>query len=77
MTLKPGYREEFTLQRGDEINIIEADNGRIRIREANCPDHLCVGQGWVSQPNQQLVCLPFRVTVKIITAESDLDDITH
>lgn len=77
MALKQGYREEFTLRRGAEINVIEADNGRIRIREANCPDHLCVLQGWISQPNQQLVCLPFRVTVKIITTDSELDDITR
>ncbi|WP_346355906.1 NusG domain II-containing protein [Azotosporobacter soli] len=77
MTLRQGYREEFTLRQGDEVNVIEADNGRIRIREANCPDHLCVQQGWVSLPNQQLVCLPFRVTVKVTTTESELDDIAR
>lgn len=77
MVLRPGYREEFILRQGDEVNVIEADNGRIRIREASCPDHLCVQQGWASLPNQQLVCLPFRVAVKITTTDSDLDDIAR
>ncbi len=77
MALKQGYREEFTLRRGAELNVIEADNGRIRMKDANCPDKLCMRQGWASQPNQQLVCLPFRVTVKIITTDGELDDITR
>ena len=53
------------------INIVEVDHGRIRMLEADCPDGLCVRQGWVKSGLIPVVCLPNRV---IITFESDLND---
>lgn len=51
---------------------VEVDGARVRIREADCPDRLCVRTGWLSRPLQSAVCLPARVTVSV-EGDSEMD----
>jgi len=44
-------------------NILEVERGRIRVAEADCPDGLCIRQGWVSGGLVPIVCLPNTVLV--------------
>lgn len=75
--LRSGYHEELRLGGAERYNLIVADDGRVRISEADCPDQLCVRTGWVSAAPQQIVCLPYRVVIKVVSATpSDVDDIT-
>ncbi|MFP5521835.1 NusG domain II-containing protein [Peptococcus simiae] len=46
-------------------NIIEVSPGAIRIKEANCPDQICVNQGAISNGVEPIVCLPHRLMIKI------------
>ncbi len=57
---------EFSVsgENGEE-NIVRAENGRIRIIGASCPDKLCVKRGWMKSAAAPIVCLPNRVTVEI------------
>ena len=75
--LREGYRQEIQLKNGDHYNVIEIVNGKIHIRQADCPDQLCVRSGWIGIATQQIVCLPNRVVIKIVAAENDLDDIAR
>ena len=38
----------------------------ISCTEADCPDKICVETGAVSVPDQPIVCLPHRITARII-----------
>lgn len=76
--LRPGYHEELRIGGTERYNVVVADNGRIRITEADCPDQVCVVTGWVSLQPQQIVCLPWRVVIKIVSSQpADVDDITR
>ncbi|GBE05645.1 hypothetical protein BMS3Abin10_01278 [bacterium BMS3Abin10] len=44
-------------------NIIEIKDGKIRMKDAPCPQKLCVRQGWVDRG--AIVCLPNRVVVSV------------
>ncbi len=77
LPLREGYREEFVVNGGNQYNIIEADNGKIRIREANCPDQVCVQAGWIRFAPQQIVCLPYQVVVKLVSSAAEVDDIAR
>lgn len=44
----------------------ESGNIEISCIEADCPDKICVETGRVSTPDQPIVCLPHRVTARII-----------
>lgn len=76
--LRPGYREEVRLGGAEHYNLIVAENGRVRVAAADCPDQICVRTGWVSLVSQQIVCLPYRVVIRIVSSRpADIDDITH
>lgn len=61
---------EITVEYEGRRNIIEINDGRIRVREADCPDRVCVHTGWLT-PAVPIVCLPNRLVIEY--AETDLD----
>ncbi len=54
-------------------NTIEVKDGRVSIVDADCPDRLCVRQGWIDGKGQSIVCLPNRVIVTVVGGESSID----
>ena len=54
-------------------NTIEIEDGRVRMLEAFCPNHLCIRQGWIHLEGQSIVCLPNKVTVVVRGTGSGLD----
>lgn len=44
---------------------LEIAGGRIRFVESQCPDHICERYGWLSQENDQAVCMPAGVVVTV------------
>lgn len=67
--------ESYTLTFEDErgTNTVLVEPGRICILEADCPDQVCVNQGFISDGTVPIVCLPHRLLVEIVGAEGDLD----
>ena len=59
---------EYKLGNDDNFNILVIEDGFAYIKEASCPDKLCVHQGKVKSNGEQLICLPNKV---IITVTSD------
>ena len=49
------------------------DQGRIRIAEADCPDQVCVNQGWISNGTVPIICLPHRLMIEIVDGGGGLD----
>ena len=46
-------------------NVVEVAGGRVRVLEADCPDKLCVRQGWISRDGESIVCLPHKLVVTV------------
>lgn len=58
--------EEFTVTGENGLyNIVEVQDGRIRVREANCPDQICVHRGWGSSTAEPIICLPNGLVITI------------
>lgn len=57
----------------DGKNTIEIRDGKVRMTEADCPNHLCVRQGWISFSGQSIVCLPNELSVTITGADGAAD----
>lgn len=47
-------------------NVVEVKDGRVRVREADCPNQDCVNQGWIGSSAQQIVCLPHKLYVDVV-----------
>ena len=54
-------------------NEITVENGRIRVSAANCPDQVCVRQGWISSSGIPIVCLPHGLVIEIVEGEEGPD----
>ncbi len=46
-------------------NTVQVEHGRIRVSHADCPDQVCVRQGWVSDSAAPIVCLPNGLVIRI------------
>ena len=54
-------------------NTIEIKDGRVRMTEAFCPNHLCIRQGWIRWEGQSIICLPNKVTVIVRAPDGGYD----
>ena len=53
-----------------DTNVCEIKDGRVKMTEADCPDHLCIKQPAVGSSGGFIVCLPNKIVIK---GESDSD----
>ena len=51
-------------------NYLVIENGEAYLKEASCPDLLCVHMGKISSVGQSIICLPNRVVVEIVDEET-------
>ena len=60
----------FTLEDGSGANTVQVVRW---ISAADCPDQVCVKQGWISGGAVPIICLPHRLTIEIVDGGGDLD----
>ena len=63
----------FVLEDGSGRNTVSVEKGRICISEADCPDQVCVNQGWISDGTVPVVCLPHKLMIEIVGGGGELD----
>lgn len=64
---------EYALNGGTNILVIK--DGEAYLKNANCPDELCVKQGKISKTGQVITCLPNKLTVTVYGAEKNNVDL--
>lgn len=70
----------FRIETEHGFNVVEIDNGQVRVSAADCPDLLCVNTGWRRHVGQLIVCLPHYFVVRIVGEQEnpeDLDGFTY
>lgn len=67
--------ESYSFVVEDELgsNTILVEHGRIRVSEADCPDQVCVNQGFISDGTVPVVCLPHKLMIEIVGGGSQFD----
>lgn len=58
------------------VNTIEISHGRIRVKQADCPDQVCVEMGWLDSA-APIVCLPNHLVIAFTETESDVDAVAQ
>lgn len=58
-------------------NVIEIHGNGAAIVEADCRDQLCVKIGKITRANQTSICLPNRLSIKLVSNKSDVDVISY
>lgn len=68
--------QEISINGG--TNILTIKDGKADMKEADCPDQLCVHQKAISKNHESIICLPHKVVVEVESAESGkLDGISN
>ena len=47
------------------MRLIEITEGGVRMKEADCPDQICVSRGLIQKSGQSIVCLPHRLVIRL------------
>ena len=62
---------EFTVSDGNGgHNTIRVENGRIGVVSADCPDKVCVNQGYIKTGATPIVCLPHKLCIVIVSQDN-------
>ena len=56
---------EFSVEQAPEV-IFEIKDNRIHFKYSDCPDKVCVNTGYISSAGQLAVCLPNKLSLKIV-----------
>jgi hypothetical protein len=57
--------QELRVETSLGYNVVVVEGGTVRVADADCRGHDCVGQGRVSEVGEQVVCLPHRLWVEV------------
>lgn len=74
-----GESYAFTVDGPAGTNTVQVERGRIRVSHADCPDQVCVHQGWIFTGAAPIVCLPNRLVIQIeeqAAQTTDIDGVT-
>jgi hypothetical protein len=67
------YEFEIADENGGH-NKIRVENGKIAVIDADCPDKICVEQGYINNSAVPIVCLPHKLSITIIGGADEYAD---
>lgn len=67
---------EFEIDSDNGHNTIRVENGKIGVIDADCPDKICVRQGFIDNSALPIVCLPHKLLVVITDNGGDIDAVS-
>lgn len=76
-TINLSVDDTITIQNNDYINVIEIKNGKVFMKEANCPNGDCIKMGEIYRNNQAIVCLPHKLSITVKGSDSEFDYIVE
>jgi len=68
---------EYEIKTEYGYNIILVENGQVRVLDTDCPNKDCMNFGAISGEGQIILCLPHKLSVRIIGGEGDLDAVSY
>jgi hypothetical protein len=72
--VEESYSFVVTAEDGGE-NTVLVEPGRICISEADCPDKVCVHQGYIENGVVPIVCLPNQLVIRIEGTDDEFDGV--
>ena len=58
-------------------NILEITSKSVKVIDASCPDKLDVKCGEITKPNQVIICVPNKMSVRLIGKTQEVDKVTY
>lgn len=72
-TLSLEKDQELRVECGENhYNIVKIQDGKASVSEADCKNQVCVKSAQISNEGESIACLPHKVIVKIVAADSGI-----
>ena len=65
LTIDLSIDNEYVVNGDNGEVVIKVENNKIKVDEENSPYHLCSKQGYISNTNESIVCLPNRIIIEL------------
>lgn len=75
--LKQGYKDTITVNSPYGNSVICIENNSVWFETSDCPDKVCVHTGKLTHAGQIAVCLPNKITIKLIGQQNQVDAIVN
>lgn len=70
--------EDISIKTNSGFNKVKIHDKGVEIIDASCPDKVCVKTGFVNNSSKNIVCIPNKISIKIINNEkNDVDIISN
>lgn len=70
--------EDRTVEINGGTNLLAIQDGSAYMKEADCPDQICVRHKAISKNGESIICLPYAVVISIEDGkESDVDAVVQ
>lgn len=67
---------EIEVETEDGTNLVVIHNGEVFMKEADCPDQICVKHNAITKTGETIVCLPHQVVVEITSdQQKEIDSV--
>lgn len=66
---------EINVKSESGYNVVKIEDGKVYIKDADCPDKYCVKQGKSDSSNKSLICLPHKMVVEVRENDSENTDV--
>ncbi|GLC28980.1 hypothetical protein bsdE14_03900 [Clostridium omnivorum] len=63
---KDSEKATYTIKNEFGENVVEINNGQVKVIDADCHDKICVKAHAISKVGESIVCLPHKVVVRVI-----------
>lgn len=67
--------DTFTIKTENGYNKVVVKDQSIAITEADCPDKICINEGFISKPGQTIACLPHKIIIEVKAADASEPDV--
>lgn len=68
--------EEISIKKNGHTNVIKIHDNGVEMISADCPDKVCVKTGFIDKTGESIVCLPNKISIKIVSNEDKEIDVT-
>lgn len=66
--------QTITVNGSNSINLtVICQDGSIYVEHSDCPDKICEKKGKISSTNQNIICLPAKTVIQIVSSDNEVE----
>ncbi len=65
--------EKLSIVLNSGSNTLTIENGKAKMTSADCPDKICMKEGWISHTGECITCLPNKIVVTVYKSDDSVE----